>query len=76
MRYTIAMVGRAERAVIQSTPGRVLFNGESLLPHEAAMIGDALNACAESSETLAANLAGKLQPDALPDLCDAMRGGL
>ncbi|MDN3544648.1 hypothetical protein QWZ02_09330 [Kinneretia asaccharophila] len=39
-------------ASIHSEPGRVIFNGAALMPHEAAMLADALNDCAERAEQL------------------------
>lgn len=39
-------------ASIHSEPGRVIFNGAALLPHEAAMLADALSDCAERAEQL------------------------
>jgi uncharacterized protein YgbK (DUF1537 family) len=35
---------------VQAEAGRVTINGLSLLPHEAAIIADALSTCAESAE--------------------------
>lgn len=44
---TCTSAGRAE---IHSEPGRVVFNGASLLPFEAAMLADALSECADRAE--------------------------
>lgn len=66
MRYTIALQLCPQRALIQSEAGRVDFNGTKLMPHEAAMLAEALGECAEHAETLAADAAAKLQPEALP----------
>jgi hypothetical protein len=47
---------------VSAVAGQVLINGLALLPHEAAMVGDALSQCADQSESLAAATAAKLQP--------------
>lgn len=47
---------------VQADAGRVTINGLCLLPHEAAMVGDALNRCADRAESLAADAAAALQP--------------
>lgn len=47
---------------VQAGAGEVLINGLTLRPHEAAMVGDALNRCADRAETLAAEVAATLQP--------------
>lgn len=62
MRYTIALQLSPMRALIQSEAGRVDFNGQKLMPHEAAMLAQALEDCAEHAEDLAANTAANLQP--------------
>lgn len=61
MKYTINTFA-ALPVKVESFAGRVVINGLSLLPHEAAMVGDALNDCAESAEDLAAQAAGDLKP--------------
>ncbi|MCV2361644.1 hypothetical protein LNV08_21985 [Paucibacter sp. TC2R-5] len=62
MRYTINLIGQDDPATIKAEAGRVLFNGRAILPFEAAMLGDALNECADQAETLAAQAAAALQP--------------
>lgn len=59
MRYTIALQCSSERVNIHAAApgGIVVFNGQALLPHEAAMIADALTECAERAEDLAASFA-------------------
>lgn len=71
MRYTIALQA-GERACVVAEPGQIDFNGVKLLPHEAAILADALAECAENAEkqaslaTYAAKYAAKsaaaLQP--------------
>lgn len=65
MRYTIALQLSPQRALIAAEAGRVDFNGQKLMPHEAAMLADALQACADKAEDKAAELAAKLQPEAV-----------
>lgn len=65
MRYTIALQLAPQRALIAAEAGRVDFNGQKLMPHEAAMLAQALEDCAERAEDMAAELAAKLQPEAL-----------
>lgn len=62
MRYTIALQLAPHRALIAAEPGRVDFNGQKLMPHEAAMMAMALNECADKAEDLAADAAAALQP--------------
>ena len=47
---------------VQAGAGEVVINGLTLRPHEAAMVGDALNRCADRAEDLAAQVAATLQP--------------
>lgn len=47
---------------VKAEAGRVCINGLSLLPHEAAMVGDALSRCADRAESMAADAAAALQP--------------
>ncbi len=61
MRFTIKTTAQLP-VNVQAEAGRVSIKGLSLLPHEAAMVGDALNRCADRAESIAAELAGQLQP--------------
>lgn len=57
MRYTIALQQSAERATIAAHAGTVEFNGVHLLPHEADMLAQALEDCANRAEDKAATVA-------------------
>ncbi|MEH0165588.1 hypothetical protein [Roseateles microcysteis] len=61
MRFTVKTTAQLP-VNVQAEAGRVSINGLSLLPHEAAMVGDALNRCADRAETLAAEESANLQP--------------
>ncbi|HEV6967430.1 hypothetical protein [Roseateles sp.] len=62
MRFTVKTF--AQVAVqVQAVPGRVLINGLSLLPHEAAAVGDALNQCADDAEEQGAQAVAQLTPE-------------
>lgn len=62
MRFTLALQGGTSRSTVEALAGLVDLNGQRMLPHEAAMLGDALIRCAEQAEDSAANTAAKLQP--------------
>lgn len=60
MRFTIKT---AQLPVnVQAEAGRVTINGLALMPHEAAMLSDALSHCAGQAESLAADAVAELQP--------------
>ncbi|HEY0955929.1 MAG TPA: hypothetical protein VGE36_14290 [Roseateles sp.] len=62
MKFTIAM-NAGRRAVVEAGAGVVDFNGQEMLPHEAAMLADALNQAADQAETNGATLAASLQSE-------------
>lgn len=63
MRYTINLHGAPScPANVKAEAGVVCFNGLKLLPFEAAMLGDALNECAERAEEVAAQVAASSRP--------------
>ena len=63
MRYTIALQDTAApKVAIRAAAGLVIFNGQALLPFEAAMLADALSTCADRAEDLAAEAASQLSP--------------
>lgn len=53
MRFSTATT--AGPVSVASTAGAVVFNGATLLPHEAALLADALIDCANHAEKLAAD---------------------
>ncbi len=61
MRFTIKTTAQLP-VNVQAEAGRVSINGLHLLPHEAAMVSDALSRCADRAESIAAEQAGQLQP--------------
>lgn len=61
MRYTINLHATSA-ACISAQAGFVDFNGARLMPFEAAMLADALTACADRAEDKAASAAAELQP--------------
>ncbi|WP_431257199.1 hypothetical protein ACQ86G_21440 [Roseateles chitinivorans] len=63
MRYTVKTVAQTP-VQVEAVAGQVVINGLALLPHEADMIGQALSRCADRAESIAAEAAAALEPQA------------
>lgn len=61
MKFTVKTMAQLP-VNIEADAGCVRINGLSLLPFEAAMVGDALARCADRAESIAAEVAGRQQP--------------
>lgn len=62
MKFTVNVPEGA--VTVQAEAGVVLLNASRLMPHQAAILADALNHCAGEAQSLAADAVASLAPDA------------